>query len=127
MREYITLVNRIRRENPALHSNDGLDFYPVDNEQLLFFSKMTSSLDNIILVVINLDPHHVHDGWVELPLEKLRIGASEVYQVHDLIGEGRYLWQGRRNYVRLDPAESPAQIYRLRRRVRTERDFEYFM
>ncbi|MGK2944516.1 MAG: alpha-1,4-glucan--maltose-1-phosphate maltosyltransferase [Desulfuromonadales bacterium] len=127
LREYITLVNRIRRENPALHSNDGLDFYPVDNEQLLFFGKMTSSLDNIILVVINLDPHHVHDGWVELPLEKLSIGASEVYQVHDLIGEGRYLWQGRRNYVRLDPAESPAQIYRLRRRVRTERDFEYFM
>jgi starch synthase (maltosyl-transferring) len=99
----------------------------VDNENLLFFGKSTPDGDNIIMVVINLDPHHVHDGWVEVPLETLGISAGEVYQVHDLIGEGRYLWQGRRNYVRLDPTESPAQIYRLRRRVRTERDFEYFM
>jgi starch synthase (maltosyl-transferring) len=127
LREYIALVNRIRRENPALHTCKGLDFYPVDNEQLLFFGKTTPNHDNIILVVINLDPHHVHDGWVEVPLEELGIGPSEVYQVHDLIGEGRYLWQGRRNYVRLDPAESPAQIYRLRRKVRSERDFEYFL
>jgi starch synthase (maltosyl-transferring) len=127
LREYITLINRIRRENPALHSNRNLDFYPVDNENLLFFGKSTPDGDNIIMVVINLDPHHVHDGWVEVPLETLGISAGEVYQVHDLIGEGRYLWQGRRNYVRLDPTESPAQIYRLRRRVRTERDFEYFM
>ncbi len=127
LREYIALVNRIRRENPALYTNKGLDFYPVDNEQLLFFGKTTPNHDNIILVVINLDPHHVHDGWVEVPLEELGIGPSEVYQVHDLIGEGRYLWQGRRNYVRLDPAESPAQVYRLRRKVRSERDFEYFM
>jgi starch synthase (maltosyl-transferring) len=127
LREYIAHINRIRRENPALHSNEGLDFYPVDNEQLLFFGKTTSNYDNIILVVINLDPHHVHDGWVEVPIDELGIGPNEVYQVHDLIGEGRYLWQGVRNYVRLDPAESPAQIYRLRRRVRTERDFEYFM
>ncbi|MBU4261443.1 MAG: alpha-1,4-glucan--maltose-1-phosphate maltosyltransferase [Proteobacteria bacterium] len=127
LREYIALVNRIRRENPALHTSKGLDFYPVDNEQLLFFGKTTPNHDNIILVVINLDPHHMHDGWVEVPLEELGIGPSEVYQVHDLIGEGRYLWQGRRNYVRLDPAESPAQIYRLRRKVRSERDFEYFM
>jgi starch synthase (maltosyl-transferring) len=127
LREYIALVNRIRRENPALHASRGLDFYPVNNEQLLFFGKTTPNHDNIILVVINLDPHHVHDGWVEVPLEELGIGPSEVYQVHDLIGEGRYLWQGRRNYVRLDPAESPAQVYRLRRKVRSERDFEYFM
>lgn len=127
LREYIALVNRIRRDNPALHANQGLDFYPVDNEQLLFFGKSTPNLDNIILVVINLDPHHVHDGWVEVPIKELGIGPDEVYQAHDLIGAGRYLWQGERNYVRLDPAESPAQIYRLRRRVRTEQDFEYFM
>ncbi|MBU0674475.1 MAG: alpha-1,4-glucan--maltose-1-phosphate maltosyltransferase [Proteobacteria bacterium] len=127
LREYIALVNRIRRDNPALHANQGLDFYPVDNEQLLFFGKSTANLDNIILVVINLDPHHVHDGWVEVPIKELGIAPDEVYQVHDLIGAGRYLWQGERNYVRLDPAESPAQIYRLRRRVRTEQDFDYFM
>jgi starch synthase (maltosyl-transferring) len=127
IREFITRVNGIRRDNPALASNDRLRFYLMDNEQLIFYGKTTKDLSNIILVVVNLDPHHVHDGWVEVPVEEFGIGGNEVYQVHDLIGEGRYLWRGSRNYVRLDPNESPAQIYRLRRRVRSEKDFEYFL
>lgn len=127
IRDFIARVNAIRRENPALTSNDRLRFYPVDNEQLIFYGKTTEDLSNIILVVVNLDPHHVHEGRVEVPIDNLGIGENEAYQVHDLIGEGRYLWKGSRNYVRLDPASSPTQIYRVRRRVRTERDFEYFM
>jgi starch synthase (maltosyl-transferring) len=127
IREFIARVNKIRRDNPALASNDRLRFYVVDNEQLIFYGKTTQDLSNIILVVGNLDPHRAHDGWVEVPIEEFGIGANEVYQVHDLIGDGRYLWRGSRNYVRLDPTESPAQIYRLRRRVRSEKDFEYFL
>jgi starch synthase (maltosyl-transferring) len=127
LREFITTVNEIRRDNPALQSNRGLRFLPVDNDQLLFYLKATPDLANTILVVVNLDPHHLHHGWVEVPIEDLGIGPNEPYQVHDLLGGGRYLWHGRRNYVRLDPASSPAQIYRLRRKLRTERDFDYFM
>jgi starch synthase (maltosyl-transferring) len=124
---YIAKLNRIRRANPALAYDHRLRFHPTDNDQLLFYSKTTEDLSNIVLVVVNLDPHHVHDGWVEVPIDDLGIDADRSYQVHDLLGEGRFLWQGARNYVRLDPASSPAQIYRLRRRVRTERDFDYFM
>ncbi|HSN55562.1 MAG TPA: alpha-1,4-glucan--maltose-1-phosphate maltosyltransferase, partial [Candidatus Sulfomarinibacteraceae bacterium] len=127
LRELIAVVNGIRRDNPALHSNDGLRFLPVDNGQLLFYARTTPELDNVILVVVNLDPHHLHHGFVEVPIEDFGLGPGEPYQVHDLLGGGRYLWQGRRNYVRLDPASSPAQIYRLRRRLRTERNFDYFM
>jgi starch synthase (maltosyl-transferring) len=127
LRAYITRINTIRRENPALVTNAHLRFHPVDNPQLLFFSKTTADLSNIVFVVVNLDPHHTHDGWVEVPTEGFGIGSRDIYQVHDLIGEGRYLWQGARNYVRLDPTASPAQIFRVRRRVRTERDFDYFM
>jgi starch synthase (maltosyl-transferring) len=127
IRELITRVNTIRRDNPALYRNDRLMFHPVDNEQLIFYSKTTPDLDNIILVAVNLDPHHRHSGWVDLPLAELDIGPHDVYQMHDLIGEGRYLWQGAHNYVELDPQVMPAQIFRLRRRVRTERDFDYFM
>src|SRR5262249_43430965 len=36
-REFIALVNRIRKENPALHHDHTLRFYPVDNELLLFY------------------------------------------------------------------------------------------
>jgi starch synthase (maltosyl-transferring) len=127
LRDFITRVNRIRRENPALSSDDRLRFHPTDNEQLLFYSKSTEDLDNIILVVVNLDPHHAHSGWIEVPVEAFGLRDDQNYQVHDLIGEGRYLWRGSRNYVRLDPTESPAQIFRLRRRVRTESDFDYFL
>ncbi len=125
--DFITRVNRIRNENPALASNDSLRFHPSDNEQILCYSKATDDLSNIVLVVVNLDPHHVHHGWVEVPVDEFGIGEHETYQVHDLVGEGRYLWNGRRNYIRLDPHSAPAQIYRLRRRTRTEHDFDYFL
>ncbi|MBI5014981.1 MAG: alpha-1,4-glucan--maltose-1-phosphate maltosyltransferase [Deltaproteobacteria bacterium] len=123
----IRRVNRIRRENPALADNVRLRFYSVDNEQILCYGKATPDYGNIVLVAVNLDPHHAHEGWLELPVGEFGIGESEAYQVHDLLGGGRYLWQGTRNYLRLDPASSPAQIFLLRRRVRSERDFDYFM
>ncbi len=124
---YVARINAIRRDNPALHSNERLRFHDVDNEQLLFYSKTSEDLDNVILVIVNLDPHHTHAGWVDVPIESLGITEGEVYQVHDLLGEGRFLWRGRRNFVQLDPASSPAQVFRVRRKVRTERDFDYFM
>ena len=126
-RAFITRINSIRKNNAALSSNRRLGFYPVDNEQLLFYGKSTEDLTNIILVAVNLDPHNVQDGWLEVPLEEFNIEENEVFQVHELLFDNRFLWQGRRNYVRLDPAESPAQIFMLRRRLRTERDFDYFM
>lgn len=127
LRGFITRINKLRKDNEALKSNKSLAFYPVDNEQLLFYGKCTEDLGNIILVAINLDPHNVQDGWLEVPLEEFNIEENEVYQVHELLFDNRFLWQGRKNYVRLDPAESPAQIFLLRRRLRTERDFDYFM
>lgn len=127
IRPFITRINTIRRKNPALAANHRLRFHPVDNEQLLFYGKSTEDLTNIILVAVNLDPHHVQEGMLEVPLEEFGIGKNEVFQVHELLFDNRFLWQGRRNFVRLDPAESPAQIFLLRRKLRTERDFDYFM
>jgi len=127
IREFITQVNRIRCENAALHSNEGLRFYPADNDQILFYGKVTEDLSNIVCVAVNLDPHHVQESWVTLPIEEYGIKPDEVYQVHDLIGEGRYLWQGSRNFIRLDPGSCPAQIFRIRRKLKTERDFDYFI
>jgi starch synthase (maltosyl-transferring) len=120
-------VNRIRRENPALQSDWSLRFHPLDNEQLICYTKATKDLSNIILVVVNLDPHHVHSGWLTLPLADFGIHEDRPYQVHDLLSDARFLWNGPRNYVELNPRTMPGHIFRLRRRVRTERDFDYFM
>jgi starch synthase (maltosyl-transferring) len=125
--EFIARLNRIRRENPALQSNDGLTFHRIDNEQIIAYSKATEDLADLVLVIVNLDPHHVHSGWVELPLESLGLSPNQPYQVHDLLGGGRYLWHGGRNYVEIDPRIAPAQVFRIRRRLRTERDFDYFL
>lgn len=127
IRDFLSQVNRIRRENPALHSNERLRFYYADNDQILFYGKTTEDFSNIVLVVVNLDPHHVQEGWVHLPIEEYGIKPDEVYQVHDLIGEGRYFWQGSRNFIRLNPESCPAQIFRVRRKLKTERDFDYFI
>ena len=127
LKDFIARVNRIRRQNPALQSDWNLLFHPVDNEKLIAYSKNTDDLSNIVLVVVNLDPHHTHTGWLELDLEALGILPQQSYQVHDLLGDARFLWYGARNFVELNPQVVPAHIFRLRRRVRTERDFDYFM
>jgi starch synthase (maltosyl-transferring) len=125
--DLITAVNRVRRQNPALHSNDRLEFYPVDNEQIIAYSKTTPGLDNIILTVVNLDAHHVQSGWVNLALDKLGIEANASFQVHDFLTGARYLWHGARNYVELKPSAVPAHLFRVRRHIRSEQDFDYFM
>jgi starch synthase (maltosyl-transferring) len=127
LRELITLVNRIRRENAPLQSNRGLKFHSIDNESLIAYSKSSEDSSDAVLVIVNLDPHHAQSGWLSLELADLGVGTEKPFQVHDLLSGGRYLWQGARNYVLLDPAHSPAHIFRIRRRVRTERDFDYFL
>ncbi len=127
LREFITRVNRIRRENPALQSNEGLRFHDVNNEQLICYSKSTEDGTNEILVVVNLDPHYTHVGWVQLDLDALGLDREHPYQVHDLLTDARYLWHGPRNYVELNPNAVPAHIFRVRHRIRTERDFDYYL
>ena len=127
LKEFIARVNRVRRENPALHKDWSLRFHDVDNEQLVCYSKRTDDLSNVILVVVNLDPHHTQSGWMEFPLDELGIDYETQYQMHDLLSDARYLWQGARNYVELSPQFVPAHIFRMRRRVRTEQDFDYYI
>jgi starch synthase (maltosyl-transferring) len=125
--EFLRLVNRIRRENPALHRDWNLSFHDIDNPQLICYSKCTDDLSNIIIVVVNVDPHHVQSGWMEILPRELGLEEHDPYQAHDLISGARYLFHGFRNYVSIDPARVPAHIFRVRRKVRSEVDFEYFL
>ena len=124
---FIARVNAVRRENPALQGDASLRFMPVDNDELICYAKVDAASANTVLVVVNLDPHHVHSGWVTLDLDTLGVEADRPFQVHELLTGARFLWSGARNFVQLDPARAPAHIFRVRRRVRTERDFDYFL
>jgi starch synthase (maltosyl-transferring) len=78
-------------------------------------------------VVLNLDPFNTQAGFVTLPLDEFHIEEDQRYQVHDQLSDARYVWTGRRNYVELNPASIPAHIFLIRRRLRGEADFEYFL
>jgi starch synthase (maltosyl-transferring) len=127
LRDYMAALNRIRRDNPALHHDSTLRFLSIENPQLIAYAKVTADLSNVIVCVVNLDPHHTQTGWVEVPLADLGMDEQQPYQMHDLLRNARYLWHGRHNYVSLDPAAGPAHVFRMRRRVRTEHDFEYYL
>src|SRR5262249_17131045 len=99
LREIIGLVNQIRRENTALQTDWTLEFHPVDNDQLICFSKRSHDGSNLILVVINLDPYHTQSGFVDLPMDLLKIETDRPYQANDLLTGARYIWNGPRNYV----------------------------
>ncbi|MEW6296600.1 MAG: alpha-1,4-glucan--maltose-1-phosphate maltosyltransferase [Thermodesulfobacteriota bacterium] len=127
LKDLIARVNRIRRQNPALQSDWSLHFHRVENDSLICYSKSTADRANVILVVVNLDPHHTQAGWTDLSLDVLGLEPQQSYQVHDLLSDARYLWQGARNYVELNPGAVPAHILQIRHRLRTERDFDYYM
>ena len=127
LREFIGCVNRIRRDNPALQSDGRLRFHNVDNDQLLCYSKSTPDWSNVIVVVVNLSPHHTHSGWLQLDLRDLGLEADRPFQVQDLLTNAYYLWQGPRNYIEVNPHSAPAHIFRIRRRLRTEQDFDYYL
>ena len=114
LKDLITRVNRIRRENPALQSDWCLSFHNVDNEQLICYSKRTEDCENIIVVVVSLDPQHTQSGWVELDLEALGLDPHQPYEVHDLLSDVCYVWRGACNYVELNPQVVPAHVFRLR-------------
>ncbi|HEY0456666.1 MAG TPA: alpha-1,4-glucan--maltose-1-phosphate maltosyltransferase [Verrucomicrobiae bacterium] len=127
LRDLIKRINRIRRENPALHGNDTLEFHEIDNENLIAYSKTSSDGENLIVTVVNLDPHHTQKGWLLLPFERWGFNPSDNCQFHDLITDARFLWHGARNYVELNPQYVPAHVFRVRRFVRREQDFDYFL
>jgi starch synthase (maltosyl-transferring) len=124
---FVTRVNRIRSQNPALHTNERLWFLPIDNDQLIAYAKFTEDRRNVIVVVVNLDPHHVQSGWLGLPLEEFGIERGQSFQVHDLLTDQRFLWEAEHNFIELNPHVVPAHVFRIRHRARTEHDFEYFM
>jgi starch synthase (maltosyl-transferring) len=127
LRPVLRRLNEIRRDNPALQRLTGTAFHQTDNDQILCYSRATDDRANVLLVVVNLDPHHRHAGWLALDLAELGVAEGGSFQVHDLVGDARFLWHGGRAFVALDPQVMPVHVFRVRRLVRKERSFEYFL
>ncbi|HSE95640.1 MAG TPA: maltotransferase domain-containing protein, partial [Methylomirabilota bacterium] len=126
IKAHVARINRIRRENPALHTTYNLRFYPAADDHILFYGKMTPDRDNVVLVAVNLDPFAAHTAEIEVPLRELGLPEDATFQMHDLLTDTRALWRGSRHLIRLDPAVEPAAVWVLRRWLRREHDFDYY-
>jgi len=127
LRKIIKRVNEIRKENKALQNTHSLRFHSIDNDALVCYSKTSDDLNNIILVVVSLDPHHTHSGWLKFPVSEFGMHAHDSFQVHDLISGAHFLWSDEYNFVEVNPGVMPVHIFKVRRKLRSERDFDYFM
>ena len=104
----ITRLNEVRKAHPALHWLRNLRFHHVDQPELICFSKQSD--EDTILVVVNLDPHAPREATVWLNMPALGMDYGSQFVVTDELSGNSYLW-GRANYVRLDPAATPAHIF----------------
>ena len=104
-------LNALRRAHPALQTNRTLRFHDVDGDDLLCYSKRTDDGGDVVLVVVNTDPHHARSGVVHLDLGELGVADGTPFEVHDRLSDARYRWQGADNYVELDPAAVPAHVF----------------
>lgn len=127
IKEYIARLNRIRSDNKALQSDARLRLHRTSSNDIFFYSKTSPDMANVVIVVVNLDPKKKEGAWLEVPIEAFDLGENEVFQVHDLISDVRFLWQGRYCWVDFDPkTPCPAHVFVVRRRVNREREFDYY-
>jgi starch synthase (maltosyl-transferring) len=113
MTDIISMVNRFRRENKALHSTWNIMFCPIENNQLIAFIKATEDLSNIILTVITLDAQTPQSGFVGLPKGLLKLGDKINVKLEDLMTEEHYTWTQEWNFVNLNPHKMPFHLFRL--------------
>jgi len=113
IRDYVARVNRIRRDNPALHEFTNLCFYNAWNDNILYYGKMTAAKDNIVLIAVNLDPHHAQAAQFEVPLWELNLPDWSDVVVEDLFTGQSLVWHGKVQHLWLDPQVNPCAIWRI--------------
>ena len=111
--DIISLINKARNTHAALQSTWNIQFCTIENSNLIDFIKTTDDLSDIIITVVNLDQNSKHVGYVQLPIERLKLSGGINVKVHDLITDEHYTWMQEWNYVELDPVKMPFHLFKL--------------
>ncbi|MFL6151045.1 MAG: alpha-1,4-glucan--maltose-1-phosphate maltosyltransferase [Ornithinibacter sp.] len=118
---YITRLNQIRRQHPALQQLRNLTIHSSEDDSILVFSKSAPAHDgaadgaeDTVIVVVNVDPHSTRETTVHINMPALGMEWFDQFSVHDEVTGETWTW-GERNYVRLDPYYEPAHILTVRR------------
>lgn len=113
IKEIIIRINRIRKENPALHSTVNIEFAETSGDHILCYVKNDPKSDNRLIIAVNTDPHNTHGAHVKIPISKLGIEYDRPYLVKDLLSGSKYRWQNEWNYVELNPYAMPAHVFKV--------------
>lgn len=114
MTDIITMINKVRKNHPALHSTWNIHFCPIENSNILAFIKYSEDLSDLILVVVNLDQHNKQQGYLQLPKSLLQLGDHINIKLNDLVTSDWYTWTQEWNYVELDPNRMPFHLFELK-------------
>jgi starch synthase (maltosyl-transferring) len=117
---YVTMLNQVRRDHPALQRLRNTVFHTTDDDQIICYSRRLApeetrdGHEDTVIVVVNLDPHGTRETTVHLTMPALGMGWHDSFTVHDLVTGDSYRW-GEHSYVRLDPHSQPAHVLHIRR------------
>lgn len=112
---YLTLLNTIRRDNPALQQLRQIRFHDIANDNIIAYSKVDAETGNAVLVVVNLDPSSTQEGMLRVDASAVGLNDGETFEVHDQITGEHYTWTTAEtgNFIRLAPEKNVAHIFRL--------------
>ncbi len=113
MTDIISIINRARHRHPALQSTWNIRFCTIENPNLIAYLKFTQDLSNLILIIVNLDPNNKHQGYVQLPMDLLKLQGFINVKLFDLLTEEWYTWTQEWNYIELDPNRMPFHLLEL--------------
>jgi starch synthase (maltosyl-transferring) len=108
----ITKVNESRKRHSALQQTRNIHFCPIDNDQILAYYKWDEQSDDHLLMVVNLDPYHRQEGWVQVPTHKLGVQSGHQLKMRDLMSSDSYIWENEWNYVALEPSY-PFHLFKI--------------
>ena len=103
---FITQLNAIRSANPALLRLRNLVFHNTDSEAIIAYSKRDG--ENLILVVVNLDPNFAQGTIVHWDTKALGIDGTS-FEVKDLLDGSSFQWSPD-TYVSLDPTRPVGRV-----------------
>ena len=112
IKEVIRIINRLRKENSSLQRTNNINLISSTNQNIISYLKKGEGNNNL-LIAVNLDPFNTHDAYLDIPLNKIGIKPESRFKIHDLLSGDKFIWQGERNYVKLNPNDLPAHIFKV--------------
>lgn len=113
IREVITRLNKIRKENPALQQTFDVHFADSTNPSVLCYAKADEERNNVMIMAVNMDPYNMQSASVRIPIGELGIPHGSSYVVHDMLSGSKFRWYDEWNYVELNPYLMPAHIFKV--------------